>query len=100
MIFACVLFTGCVRDYVDAAHEARRNQLLTTEPAPLYGALREVVVSDGHARLAQVGRKIIARSGIIWRRSLRHLSTAQHGSAHLLQPLVKTSAGVHPADAE
>ena len=43
----------CVGAHVDAAHEARRSQLLTTEPTPLDGALREVVVSDGHARLAR-----------------------------------------------
>ena len=30
---------------MDAAHEARRSQLLTTEPTPLDGALREVVMN-------------------------------------------------------
>ena len=42
-----------MRSRVDAAHEARRNQLLTTEPAPLYGALRVVMVNDGNTRLAR-----------------------------------------------
>ena len=53
---------GPVRHHVDASHEARRSQLLTTQPAQLDGTLHEIVVSDGHVRLARCLRDRVAFS--------------------------------------
>ena len=38
---------------MDAAHEARRSQLLPTQPPPFHSALREIVASDSRAYLAR-----------------------------------------------
>ena len=53
---------GGVGDHVDAAPKPVRSELLASQCAPWHGALREVKVSDDHARLARSLRDCVAFS--------------------------------------
>ena len=51
---------------MDAAHEARRSQLLTTEPTPLDGALREVVMNRRDVSLLRGLRYGVVLAAAAW----------------------------------
>ena len=57
---------GSVGDHVDAARKPVRSELLASQSVPCHGALREIMVSDDHARLARNLRDCVSFSAARW----------------------------------
>ena len=53
---------GSVLDQINGARKPVRSELLAPQSAPCHGALREIMVSDDHDRLARSLRDCVAFS--------------------------------------